>query len=266
MVRAIWLAMTMILGIIFSQQIVQAEGLGGPNTGEYVYQDQEYITNGQSDQLDKINDQIDRGANPQKLYLIIYDNDEDASYINRFLSVPGHKKYLISEYAGRALYGDNTYYNMNLDGPTDYDIQNNYLIMDLQDNRVILNPSLQGSLYLTDLLLMKAEWGLRSQLYSDNTDTKIAALFALAKKLEPSIQKVADNEKMLNYPTIDDIKSKVQITLGVIGIIIVLIILYAIHRHNRNHPHRGGGLELGNSDYDAGFDEGYYMGSNDPFM
>lgn len=272
-IRSLLLLFTALLGMLISQQVVHAEGMSGPNTGDYVYEDKEYITNGQYDQLEAINDKIDRGANPQQLYVLILGDSDDVDYFARETDADFTSKNMsttIVEKTGNALYGSNHYYDMLLDQGSDdddLDITNNYLIMDLKHNKVFLNPSLQASLYLTDLVFWKAKWGISSQLKSDNIDTKVDALFQLANNLEPKLENVADSSKMLKSKDSTDVKNFFGMIGFIAAIIIGLIIIIIIHKINKNKPHHGGGgSELGNSDYDAGFDEGYYMGSNDPFM
>ena len=74
------------IGILYSTQDVQADGLGGPNTGDYVYENKEFITNAQYDQLDAMNDDIYTGVHPQKLYILIFDDSTD---INDFVQITG---------------------------------------------------------------------------------------------------------------------------------------------------------------------------------
>lgn len=269
-IRLILLFLTMILGVITTQNTVQAGGMGGPNTGDYVYEDREYITNGQYDKLEAINDNVDTGVNPQKLYIIIFDNAHDehifAKKTDTYLDQKGPEGRIVDN-TGWALYGFNDFYDMELDDET-LTMANNYLIMDMRNNMVYLNPSLSGSLYLTDLMFLEMRWNLNSQLQSSDPDVKVAALFKLAQKLEPKILDVSRTNKMLKSRDISDVKTVLN-NLGLIGLAILIIIVgLIIHKINKNKPHHGGGGpdEPGNSEYDAGFDEGYYMGSNDPFM
>ena len=260
--------LAMFVGLGLSVQTVHAQGLGGVNTGEYVYQDQEYITNGQYDQLVKINNQIDRDVSPQKLYILIFRNDEDT---HKFLSgtdanIGSYPEQSIAGGTGQVLYGHDRYYDIETDDGEDMDNENNYLIMDLKDNRVFWNPSDFSGFYINDLQFLKLRLGLLSKLRSSDTDTKVAALFELANRLEPRLTKVSQSNDILEAKTIGDIKNIIGIILFVIGVIIVIIIWSIFHDKNKNNHHYGGGDDLGNSDYDAGFDEGYYMGSNDPFM
>ncbi|KRN98928.1 hypothetical protein IV57_GL000631 [Companilactobacillus kimchiensis] len=269
------LALTIIVGITMSLTVVKAAGMGGPNTGDYVYEDQEYITNAQYDKLADINDNIFSGVSPQRLYVLIFNNTSDVNYfngVNDISDIMSKSRRIDSTIVGKtgeALYGSSHYFDLESDTDENesLDIDNNYLIMDLQNNKVYLNPSLQGSLYLTDLMFWQAQIGLASKLRSKNTDTKVAALFQLAGKLEPKLKTVSENKKMLKSTDYYDVQQVVDTILMVLGVIIVIIVWIIIHRINKNKPHHGGGgSDLGNSDYDEGFDEGYYMGSNDPFM
>lgn len=269
-IRSLFFVIAVVLGLSFSVQTVQAAGMGGPNTGDYVYEDQEYITNGQYDQLEKLNDNIYSNVSPQRLYVLIFKNSEDVDQLvnttEADIKSNSPERAIINK-AGEALYGSSHYYDMETDDGADLESKNNYLIMDLRDNKVFFCPSLQGSLYITDLVFWKTKFGLSSQLKSSDIDIKINALFQLANNLEPKLQTVSENKKMLESKSIYDVKSTITNILLVLGAILIIIIIWAIHKYNKNHPHRGGGgSELGNSDYDAGFDEGYYMGSNDPFM
>lgn len=268
-IRRLMLMLAIILGVITNQKIAHAGGMGGPNTGDYVYEDREYVTNGQYDKLEAINDKVDTGVNPQKLYIIIFDNAHDehifAKKTDTYLDQKQPESRIVDN-TGWALYGFNDFYDMELDDET-LTMVNNYLIMDMRNNMVYLNPSLSGSLYLTDLMFLKMRWNLNSQLESSDPDVRVAALFKLAQKLEPKMLDVSRTNKMLKSRDISDVKTVLN-NLGLIGLaILIILIVLIIHKINKNKPHHGSGPdEPGNSDYDVGFDEGYYMGSNNPFM
>ena len=267
--RALLLFLAMLLGVITTQNTVQAGGMGGPNTGDYVYEDREYVTNGQYDQLENINDNIDTGVNPQKLYIIIFDNADDehifAKKTGTYLDSANNEARIVDN-TGWALYGFNDFYDMELDNE-DLTLANNYLIMDMRNNMVYLNPSLSGCLYLTDLMFMKMRWGLNSELNSTDPNVRVAALFKLVQKLEPKMLDVSRTNKMLKSTDISDVKQVINYLELIGSALLIIIILLIIHKRNKNKPHHGSGPdEPGNSEYDAGFDEGYYMGSNDSFM
>ena len=113
-------------------------------------------------------------------------------------------------------------------------------------------------------MFWKLRRGLANDFKSNNKDTQVKALFALAARLEPKLQDVAQSSKKLKSKEIADIKRVRNRILYTLGTIVVILAIYLIWKYMHNHP--GGGSDLGNSDYDAGFDEGYYMGRNDPFM
>ncbi|MCS6105607.1 hypothetical protein DW277_17115 [Clostridium botulinum] len=75
-IKAFLLGIAVLLGCASSVTVIQAAGLGGPNVGDYIYEDQEVVTNQQYEKLEDINDQIETGPNPQRLYiLVLSDND-----------------------------------------------------------------------------------------------------------------------------------------------------------------------------------------------
>jgi len=77
-IRLVILTMTMLLGMIWSVKTVQADSFSeGPNIGDYVYEDKEYITNEQYKELVDINRRINVGVNPQKLYIAISTKESD---------------------------------------------------------------------------------------------------------------------------------------------------------------------------------------------
>src|SRR5699024_2175721 len=78
-VRYLLATLLAFIGILYSTQDVQADGLGGPNTGDYVYENKEFITNAQYDRLVTINDNINAGVHPQKLYVLVFDDADDIS-------------------------------------------------------------------------------------------------------------------------------------------------------------------------------------------
>lgn len=258
------------IGILYSTQDVQADGLGGPNTGDYVYENKEFITNAQYAQLDAMNDDIYTGVHPQKLYILIFDDSTD---INEFVQITGaevHSRDASSNVIGNIgtnigylLYGREKYIDMRLDND-DIDNESNYLILDLTDKKVFFSASEQADRYVTDLMFWKLRRGLANDFRSDDEDTQINALFELTKRLEPKLQDVAQSSKKLKSKRIADLKRVRNRILSVLGTIVIILVVYLIWKYMHNHP--GSGSDLGNSDYDAGFDEGYYMGRNDPFM
>lgn len=258
------------IGILYSTQDVQADGLGGPNTGDYVYENREFITNAQYDQLDAINNDIYTGVHPQKLSVLIFDDSAD---INDFVQMTGAEVDSrdassniignIGTNIGYLLYGREKYIDMRLDND-DIDNESNYLILDLKDKKVFFSASEQADRYMTDLMFWKLRRGLANDFKSNNKDTQVKALFALAARLEPKLQDVAQSSKKLKSKEIADIKRVRNRILYTLGTIVIILAIYLIWKYMHNHP--GSGSDLGNSDYDAGFDEGYYMGRNDPFM
>lgn len=266
-----WLAtLIAFIGIFYSAQSVDAQGLGGINTGDYVYENKEFISNDQYDRLEEINNNIYEGAHPQQLYVLIFDDTDD---IDEFVQETGadiHSKKMtdsiignIGSNIGYLLYGREKYIDMRLDND-DIDSESNYLILDLKDKKTFFSPSSQGDKYITDLMFWRLKRGLTADLKSNNEDTQVSALFELAEKLEPKMQDVAQSSKKLkskDFEYYNKIKNNI---FSFIAIIFLIIVVYLLWRYFHNHP--GNGSDLGNSDYDAGFDEGYYMGRNDPFM
>lgn len=272
-IRTILLALTVMLGFGLSVQTVDAVSLGGYNVGDYVYEDDEVITNEQVEQLDQINQKTDQGENPQELYLVLIGSNDtwktfsdsfsnpNAAEIPESKGIPG----LIIGNTGQAVIGRDKYYDLEMNHEADMDNTNNYIVFNFNTNRFYFNPSDQAGFYLTDLMVWKLMWGLNSQLKSGNSDEQMAAIMQFAKKVQPKLEDVSQTNKLLHSATYGDVSDRVKWVLAIIGIIIAIIVIVA---WKKSHPgHRGGGgSELGNSDYDAGFDEGYYMGSNDPFM
>ena len=267
--RVLLVLIVAFLGISFTTQVVHAEGMGGPNTGDYVYEDREYVTNEQYGQLSSINNQIYSGVSPQRLYILIFDNSTD---VNSFVKATGTypKRHDISsaivDKTGEALYGHDHFYDMVMDYEDGGSLMadNNYLIMNLKDNRVYFNPSLQASLYVTDLMFWRLQQGLGSKLKSSDTETKVSALFELAQRMGPKLVTVSEHKKMLKSTSMADVKRVINNIEIIVGAIVILFVILLIVRHNKNHP--GPSDPSYRPDYDAGLDEGYYYGSHDPFM
>lgn len=268
LIRTLFIVITVCLGFNSSMQLVQAANLGGPNVEDYVYEDNEYITNQQYDQLAKINQQIDIGKNPQKLYIIVL---KDGTSVKNFYDVVGQGAKIkgieadVVEHTGEVLYGHDKYYEMDSNAYGATDFENNYLICNLKDNRLYFNPSDQASGYLTDLKFWKIKRGLSAKLTSGSADSRMVAVLELADRLTPELKKVAQTPGMLHSITWFEVKRNVETTLFFIGVILFILFLLWIHHKNKNKPHHGD-PNIGNSSYDEGFDEGYYMGSQDPFL
>ena len=249
------------LGMLGSLNIVQAAGLGhGPNTGDYVYENEQYITNNQYDKLTYINDTNDSGPSPQKLYLIIFQNKADLAKLNESVSGNDFNKNTslnnsIVQHAGQALYGPQGYYELDHGvGSGDADDKNNYLIYDIKNGRVFFDPSDAGSLYITDLMFLRMRLGINHQLKHGTEDEKMTALFQLADKLAPKMHDVSQTKGFLQSTDSGIIQKYASITMLIAGILIFgMFIWFAIN--DQDPPGSG------SSDYDAGFDEGNYYGS-----
>ncbi|GEL90348.1 hypothetical protein [Pediococcus parvulus] len=195
-IKAFLLGIAVLLGCASSVTVIQAAGLGGPNVGDYIYEDQEVVTNQQYEKLEDINDQIETGPNPQRLYiLVLIDNDS----IRRFNyltdndpKTKGIPEDIVNK-TGEVLYGHNHYYDIDSDENGIPDWKNNYLVYDLKNNRVYFDPSDQSSSYITDLMFWKIKIGMNN-LTDGTTTQRMEALFDLAERLEPKLQKVADNK------------------------------------------------------------------------
>lgn len=273
-IKAIFLAVAMIFGIGITTQTTQAANLGGYNVGEYVYEDDEVITNEQVAQLNRINQKINRGASPQELYLVLIgDSDSwktftdsysnpDAADISESKGIPG----LIIGKTGPAVIGSQKYYDMEMDDGDDLDNTNNYIIFNFKTNRFYFNPSEWAQFYLTDLTVWKLMMGLNSQLKSGNSNEQMDAIMKFAEKVQPKLENVSQTSKLLKALDYRQLMTRIKGTLAVIGFIVGITLIIFWKKKHPGSGNSGGGSELGNSDYDAGFDEGYYMGSNDPFM
>src|SRR5699024_4662781 len=169
-------------------------GLGGPNTGDYFYENKEFITNAQYDRLVTINDNINAGVHPQKLYVLVFDDADDISNFVQTTGADVHSRDASSNIIGNVgsnigylLYGREKYIDMRLDDD-DIDNESNYLILDLKDKKVFFSASEQGDRYLTDLMFWRLKKGLSNDFKSNNEDTQVQALFTLANRLEPKLQ------------------------------------------------------------------------------
>jgi len=261
-IRLIILALTFFLGMTVTLKDVQADGMGyGPNTGEYVYQDKEYITNAQYDRLADINDDIYRDARPQKLYVIIVDN-------NRFdADIYGDS---IKDYIGAAIGGDGDEYGdsygealfgkKNSDYNADDGI-NNYLIYSLKSHQLIFAPSQDASSYLTDFKIWRYRLWLQPSLKFGSEDTQISAVMEMADKVAPKLERVSQEDHDLHSVDYRD----VSMVLGDLMLLAGFLIFAMIVIYFWNDGHNGNNLgaeEDDNPDYDAGFDEGSYYGSH----
>jgi len=271
----------MFLGMSVSLNIVQAssEDYGdGSNVGDYVYEDEEYITNGQVDKINAINKRIDTGIYSQKLYVVISkdigvvgDYHTDGQY-RKGITLPDST--VTEDYFHSAL--DDIEDKQDPDDD-DYDADasqrfenklnrsNNYLIINLEKNQIYFHPSTRGDRYITDFAVWRATFGTKAQMKVGSDESKINAAIRVAERLTPRIQQVSESDTKLKAQTFDDVD---RIGYTIIFITIGLIVLISIPYFWGNHS---GGSFPGDSgedtdNYYAGFDEGYYYGSHDPFM
>jgi len=260
-IRALLFALAMCFGMILSLKTIQAAGLGhGPNVGNCVYEDEQYVTNNQYDKLSYINDTNEQEISPQKLVVIIFKNDSDRNKLKE--NVQGNNFYKntslhnsIVQNTKIALYTHEGYYADDAPDPADTDDSNNYLIYDIKNGRVFFDPSDHDSFYITDLMFMKMYLGLSHQLRHGSDDDKMTALFQLVDKLNPKIHDSSQTKKLLES-TDSSIFGKIGTYLLIIaGILVFLMVMWKMLTDQDNGPGSG------SSDYDAGFDEGAYYGS-----
>ena len=260
-IRVLLFVLAMCFGVIFSVKTVQAAGLGHvPNVGDCVYEDQQYITNNQYDKLSYINDTNEQGVSPQRLILVVFKNDSDLNKLKE--NVEGNNFYKntslhnsIVQNTKIALYTQEGYYADDAPDPADTDDSNNYLIYDIKNGRVFFDPSDQGSSYITDLMFIRMYLGLSHQLKHGSDDEKMTALFQLVDKLDPKIHDVSQTKEILKS-TDSSIFGKIETYLLIIAVILIfLMFMWRMLTDQDNGPGSG------SSDYDAGFDEGAYYGS-----
>jgi len=262
-IRLLILALTIFLGMTVTLGTVQASGMGyGPNTGDYVYQDREYITNAQYDRLASINDKIDRDVRPQRLYVIIldshrFDNDlgGNSSFImDNIVDVIGQDS---SDDYGQALFG-----KKNPDYIADGNsFKNNFLIYSLKSHQLLFAPSENSNSYLTDLKIWRYRFWLQPSLKFGNEDAQVAAVMKMADKLGPKLEKVSQKDHDLHSADYRDVTNVAGFFILVAAFLILAMAI--IYYWNDNHTSNGSGPEEDdNPDYDAGFDEGAYYGSH----
>jgi len=264
-IRLLILALTIFLGMTLTLETVQASGMGyGPNTGDYVYQDREYITNAQYDRLSAINDRIDRDARPQKLYVIILDShrfDNDLS---------GGSAFIMDNIVG-VIGQDNDYgdgYGQMLFGKKDHDYiedgntnRNNFLIYSLKSHQLLFAPSENSESYLTDFKIWRYRFWLQPSLQFGDEDAQVAAVMRMADKLGPKLEKVSQNDHDLHSADYNDVATVANFFMMIAAFLILVMVV--IYYWNDGHNNNGAGPEEDdNPDYDAGFDEGAYYGSH----
>lgn len=249
--------LAMIFGIICARQTILADVSSGPNTGEFVYQDKEYITNGQYDKLVKINRGLNVGPHPQSLNLIIkrhFTENPDEDQINLNTGFNFLNK-------NRSLWlGDSEGHSASFSKR--WGSGSNFLIVDLQNNLLWFYPSGQASSFLTDYGYSGYRSGYNFKIEHSNASRKIDVALEVADEMTPELKKVARSKKRLHNLSYEDLYKifTKYLIMGIFLTQIIVAIIYTMTKKKGRGPYQP---EISDS-YDAGFNEGYYYGRNDP--
>jgi len=291
-IRVALFFLAMALGIFIPGKIAQADTSDfgeGPNVGDYVYEDKEYITNEQYDRIAAINRKIDTGVRPQHLYMIVSDSDDvigDYSPRDEYDS-QGHNSLNLPDSNVTEDFWDDTFKESDgsddyfddddddgmtsaeiVDAETDLAKKDNYLICDLKNNRIYFQPSTRAGAYITDLFIWKSTLvGVYPKLKMGSTEDKVDAALKVADRMTPRMQNVAESDTELTAMDFDDVdRFGYKVITVLVSLIVLISIFYFWGTNKDNGGYGGGSADENNEDYDAGFDEGYYYGSHDPFM
>jgi len=147
---------------------------------------------------------------------------------------------------------------------TELNRHNNVLLYDLKNGVLCFMPSTQSNGYITDFTFWRKKLGRNSLLKVGTDGSKMNAVMAVANKLAPRLEKVANSDTKLHAATFDDVDRRFAYAAGfAVFIQIVVLLMYLSYR--TKDPYGGGpGDGIPDESYDAGFDEGYYYGSNNP--
>ncbi|WP_334352685.1 hypothetical protein [Companilactobacillus sp. HBUAS56257] len=257
MKRRRWLyLLAMIFGIICTSQAVLADVSSGPNTGKLVYQDKEYITNGQYDKLVKINQGLNVGPHPQSINLIIKKQFDE--YGNDDIMLNTSFNFLNKN---RSLWlGDSEGHSASFSKR--WGSGSNFLIVDLQNNLLWFYPSGQAASFLTDYGYKVYRSGYNFKIEHSNASRKIDVALDVADEMTPELKKVARSKKRLHNLSFEDLFEFFRKYLMILIFLtqIIVAIIYTMTKKKGRGPYQP---EI-NDSYDAGFNEGYYYGRNDP--
>ncbi|MFD1472299.1 hypothetical protein [Companilactobacillus mishanensis] len=228
-----------------------------PNTGKYVYQDKEYITNAQYDTIVAANKKISKGHNPQVDFIIIVDHlpadyqlfssDQEefvkhtditkssyASDLSEMWIQHTEKKH-IDDNSGKYLYLGEKY---------------NFLILSIKDKKIGYTGVASG--HFTDLKMDLLLHNYNNGIQSDDTNTQVATFIKFVDKFSTEqVQTVkADNIADADSKSWQDIKSTMEMISG--WVIFLSILLLAFRKYGEYGDDDGGN----NGNYDEGFYDG----------
>lgn len=272
-----WLlwSLAAIIGISTTTAVVQASDFtDGPNVDQYVYEDREYITNSQYARLAAINDRLQKNSqNPQAIYLALSQNEDDTDDMG--IANREDAKEIAAKDKKRAdYYGSNGYeFSSGISDPNYFfkagSSRSEYhelkrtgtiLSYDMKRGLVVIRPSTLSQDYVTDFIFWKMRWGLNFQLKHGSEESRINALLSLAERLEPKLEKVGNADTRLTAPSFDGIDRVLSYaSIVAVGLQILIAILY--HAFRRKDKFGGPSIDVPEESYEAGFDEGYYFGS-----
>lgn len=232
--------------LIVTTNQVDASFKDGPNLGRYIYEQHEVVTQKQYYEINEINDRLQTGKKPQKLYVAILDNDPLKSDF-------GDKMY---KYLGIKFYDDDAQAVLK-EWPDYNEYEDNLIILYHNQGRLGFVPATSSKLYVTDYKFWKITLGKMNGVRNGGVDTQIDGLINISNSLvRPLLYSV--NVKDAKSSSWWDVNSEFFGELMFVGFtifILGLLIYFAIN---------SGGADYAPDNYDNGFYDGYiYSNSQD---
>lgn len=206
------------------------------NIGNYIYEDKEYLTQNQVDQINALNKKL---HNKENITLVIIDKIplEDYSLTSAPLSDDEQRQYYVSKLTDKFhdsdfekyMFADNEFY-------TDLANGRNYLIVSLKDKKAYWEPSSETSRYLTDYKFWKMKFWYEPALHSFDKQHQIDAALKLTQKLATEIQpftnSTSPDKESSSFEDINEKFANVKFFFKAIFFIfifgIILVIIFSI--------------------------------------
>ncbi|WP_125566594.1 hypothetical protein [Companilactobacillus insicii] len=224
----------------------QASVMDGPNLGKYIYEEHEVLTQGQYSKVNDINDQLQTGKTPQRLYIVILDNDPEkpdgSDNMYKYLGIKSDDYYasnILQKWQDQDEKQSGDYGRAS-----DDDFRDNMLVLYRNQGRIGFVGNSQN--YITDYKLWKITFGKMHGIKSNNQiDSFMNISNSLVKPILYSVN--VENASSSQWRDVEGEFIAGIIIAGVIFAILFLLLLFA------SNP---AGADYSPDSYDNGFYDG----------
>ena len=189
-----------------------------PNIGSYIYEDKEYLTQNQVDQINSINSQLVGGRNSQNITLVIvdhiplHDDDLDSDAPLPVMSTEEEERSYIRTLADKFSNNDD-------------DDGRNILLLSVKDCKILFQGSHSTMSYLTDYKFWKMKQGVNFGKVPADSKGQIKYTIKLMEHLEKEIDNYTVYENgSKTSSTFEDWHERFKIVTDIIKLFLGIIV------------------------------------------